>query len=245
MATATQSIRQIINSQPTAAAILQRFEIDVCSHADESLREACAELQLSVEQVLDKLQHNAAIEAGAEHANPAEFSPSRLIQHIVRNHHHNVRQKLPALVELAHNVAKRHANRAPELHKIEALAAELHADMVEHLRKEEQVLFPYIAQIDEAPLLAFRPPQQCFSRVGQPVFMMVQEHEQATLLLAKLERVTNDFTAPEWACPKFTALYAGLREFTENLREHIRLENELLFPRAIALEAALMQEEAR
>lgn len=245
MATATQSIREIISSYPAAAAILQRFDIDVCAHSNESLGEACADLQLSVEQVLEKLDDGAAREAGALHANPAEFSPSRLIQHIVRNHHQNVRQNLPQLVELAHTVAEKHAERAPELKKIAALTEELRADMTEHIRKEEQVLFPYIAQVDQAPLFAFRPPPHCFSSVGQPVFMMVQEHEHASLLIADLRRLTNDFKPPVWACSSFIALYSGLRTFSDILEEHIRLENEILFPRAIEMEAELMAGDAQ
>jgi len=245
MATATQSIAEIVRSQPTAAAILQRFDIDVCAQAHESLRAACAVLQLSVEQVLEKLDDGAAVDAGAEHADPNEFAPSRLIQHIVRVHHKNVRQELPRLVELTHTVASKQGERSPELMQIELLVAELAADLTEHIRKEEQVLFPYIAQVDQAPLLAFRPPQLCFSRVGQPVFVMVQEHERAKLLLAELRRITNSFEPPAWACPKFTALYAGLQIFSARLDEHIRLENEVLFPRAIAMEAELMHEGAQ
>lgn len=241
MTTATQSIREILSSQPTAAAILERFDIDVRAHADDSLRAACADLQLSIEQVIEKLQDDAAIEAGAEYADPGDFTPGRLIQHIVRVHHKNVRQELPRLVEMAHRIAEKHGDRAPELQRVASLVTELHADMTEHLRKEEQVLFPYIAQVDEAPALAFRPPQQCFSRIGQPVFMMVQEHEQARLLLAELRRLTNDFTPPTWACATFAALYAGLQRFSSNLDEHIRLENEVLFPRAVAMEAERMQ----
>lgn len=241
MATATRSIREIISSQPSAAAILQRFDIDVCTHANETLDEACADLQLSVEQVLEKLEHDAAVNAGAEYANPNAFSPSRLIQHIVRVHHKNVRQELPRLVELSRTVAERYGERAPELLSIERVLADLHAEMVEHIRKEEQVLFPYIAQVHEAPLLAFRPPQQCFSRIGQPVLMMVQEHEQGKLLLADLRRLANDFKPPVWACSVFIAFYEGLRTFTSTLEEHIRLENEVLFPRAIQREQELMQ----
>src|SRR5947209_916218 len=101
MATATQSIREIISSQPTAAAILQRFGIDVCAQAGETVREACAELQLSAEQVLEKLKDGEAVDAGALHADPAGYTASRLIQHIVRNHHQDVRQELPKLADLA------------------------------------------------------------------------------------------------------------------------------------------------
>jgi regulator of cell morphogenesis and NO signaling len=240
MATATQSIREIVSSHPTAAAILQRFEIDVCTQANESLNEACASLQLSLEQVMEKLE-DAAPQDGMNRANPSAFTPSRLIQHIVRVHHKNVRQELPQLVELAHTVAEKYGERAQELRRVELLVAELHAELCEHLRKEEQVLFPYIAQVEQAPLLAFRPPQQCFSQIGQPVFMMVQEHERAKLMIAELRQLTDDFKPPVWACSTFVALYSGLRNFADTFEEHVKLENDVLFPQAIAMEAELIR----
>lgn len=245
MATATQSIREIISSHPTAAAILRRFDIDVCAHANESLSEACADQQLSVEQVVEKLEEEQAFSSGALHADPATFAPNRLIRHIVRVHHQNVRQELPRLVELAHFVAEKHGRRAPELIRMAGLLEVLRAELAEHIGKEEQVLFPYIAQLDQGPAAPIGTPQACFSRVGQPVFMMAQEHEQAQLLLAELQQLTTDFKPPVWACSAFVALYSGLREFTHKLHEHIRLENDILFPRAIEMEAERMTESAR
>lgn len=245
MATATQSIREIISSQPTAAAILQRFDIDVCTHANETLDEACAGLQLSVEQVLDKLAHGAAVDAGDTYPDPAGYTPGRLIQHIVRVHHQSIRHELPRLAELAEMVAEEYGTRAPELKTIAATVEELRGEMAEHLQKEEQVLFPYIAQVAETPLLAFRPPQPEFSRVGQPVFLMVQEHERARLLLAELRQLSGDFKPPVWACSTFVAFYEGLRLFADTFDEHIRLENEVLFPQAIEMETELMNRGGR
>jgi regulator of cell morphogenesis and NO signaling len=240
MATATQSIREIISSSPTAAAILRRFEIDVCAHADEPLSAACAGIQMSLDQVLEKLREDEIGGLEASRESISAMSPTRLIQHIVRVHHRNIRQELPRLVELAHIVAARHSARMPELKKTVELLEELRLDISEHIRKEEQILFPCIAQLDEAPLLAFRPLGQYFNRVGQPVFMMSQEHERAKLLLAELSRFTGDFKAPVWACATLLAFYEGLRRFTEQLLEHVRLENDLLFPKAIAIETELM-----
>ena len=245
MATATHSIREIISTQPTAAAILQRFDIDGCAHANDSVRDACADQQLSVEQVLEKLQSGMAPDACGMQADPAKLSPSRLIQHIVRVYHRNVRQDLPRLVELARFVSDRHGDRAPELKRIQALTEALRTELVEHIRKEEQVLFPYIAELDDSPLIALRRPQSCLSRVGQPVFMMAQEHEQAKLLVAELRELGNDFKPPVWACSAFVALYSGLRVFAGKLDEHIRLENDVLFPQAIELESQRMGEGAR
>ena len=239
MTIATQSIREIISSNPTAAAVLQRFDIDVCAQANETLTEACANLQLSVEQLLEKLEEG---DRGAgPMADPAEFAPGRLIQHIVRIHHKDLRQELPRLLELAHTVAAQYGDRAPEMKRVECLVAELHVDMSEHIRKEEQLLFPYIAQLGEAPLLAFRPPHPVFTRVGQPVFLMAQDHERARVLMGELRTVTDYFKPPVWACSTLVALYSGLRSFADTVTEHIRLEDEVLFPRAIAMEEELMR----
>jgi len=245
MAAASQSIREIVLSQPGAEAILERFDIDMQAHANLSLHETCRDLQLSVEQVLEKLEDAAALHAGANCPDPATLSPSRLIQHIVRVHHRNVREKLPQLVERSHSLVRQHRESMPELEQIGSALEELHSDLQQHLRKEEGVLFPYIAQIDEASPFVFRPAHACFRRVGEPVFVMVQEHERAGLLLAELRRLTNGFEAPEEGPPAIVAFYAGLREFSENLREHIRLENDVLFPRAVAREAELFEEGAR
>ena len=73
MSTSTQSIREIIQTQPSAARVLERFEIDLCTQAEKSLDKACAELQLSVDQVLEKLVHADAQEQGNSFANPRRF----------------------------------------------------------------------------------------------------------------------------------------------------------------------------
>jgi regulator of cell morphogenesis and NO signaling len=244
MVTPSQSIREIVNSQPRAATILQRFDIDVRTCANASLAETCRDLQLSVEQVLEKLEDGAAEQRGANSPDPTSLSLSRLIQHIVRVHHQNVRQRLPRLLELAGSVAQEHGEQMPEFKQVAAAIDELHSEMREHFRKEEGVLFPYIMHMDETSTPVFRPPQACFRNVSEPVLVMAQEHESAGLLMAELKRLTSGYAAPDCAFPMVKAFYAELRNFAENLREHIRLENEVLFPRAIAREAELIREVA-
>lgn len=239
MPTSIQTIREIVSAQPSAAAILQRFDIDLCSHADESLKQACAELQLSVEQVLEKLTDAAAEEHGAKPIDPSSYSLSRLIQHIVRNHHQSVRRELPRLSEMAHKVAIKQGDRAPELKEAERLIDELRADMLAHLQKEEQALFPFIAEMDQEHAAAFSAPPTHFRAVTRPVSMMKREHDAAEKLVGEIRSVTHGFDAPDWACPTHVALFAGLRGFADDLRQHLRLENDLLFPRALELETEL------
>jgi regulator of cell morphogenesis and NO signaling len=240
MPTSTQSIREIVATQSSAAAVLERFDIDLCSHANESLHQACAELQLSVDQVLEKLSDAAAKENGAAPADVASYSLNRLIQHIVRTHHQFVRRELPRLAEMVHELAGKHSDEAPELKMVETLLNTLRNEMFAHLHKEEQILFPFIAQMEEDANGSGSPARACFRTVAHPISMMVREHESAEGLVAEMRGLTNDFQAPQqWACPMHIAFYAGLSSFETDLRQHVHLENDVLFPRAIALEAEL------
>jgi regulator of cell morphogenesis and NO signaling len=241
MPTATQSIREIVTAEPSAAAVFERFEIDLCSRADAQLERACAELQLSVDQVLEKLADAESRASGAISPDVASYSLTRLIQHIVRTHHQTARQELPHLAEVSQKIAGKHGEKAPQYKIVAALVEQLRAEMLAHLEKEEQVLFPYVVRLEEAAEDRSAPPHACFGSVAQPVSVMVQEHNSAERIVAELRELTNGFKAPRWACPRNSAFHAGLRAFDEDLRQHVHLENDLLFPRAIALEAELRQ----
>lgn len=236
MATATQSIREIVASQASAASVLQRFEIDLCSSANQSLTEACSTQQLSVEQVLEKLAAAEADRNGAPPVDPASMSLEKLVQHIVRRHHRLVRQEIPRLAAIAHKLATKHGDRAPQLIPIDRLMDQLQGEMIAHIEKEENVLFPYIVHLDQHLELARPPASACFRRVTQPVRMMLNEHENSQEILAQLRDLTNGFTAPEWACANHVSFHTGLRAFEKDLKQHIHLEDDVLFPRAVELE---------
>ncbi len=235
MFTATQSIRDIAAGHASAVRVFDRFQIDLCSQAEQSLEGACAELQLSVDQLLEKLEEAEAQESGAPAADPAGCSLESLIQRIVRVHHQHVRRELPRLVEMSRKVAAKRGHRAPELHQVSDQLELLLADMLAHLQKEEQMLFPYIAHMDQGVL----PMEACFRSVSHPVFLMMQEHEAGNSILTEISRLTDGFQPPPWACLTHRAFFDGLRAFQQELRQHIHLEDDLLFPRAIEKEAEL------
>ena len=239
MPTSTQSIREIIATQPSAVNVFQRFDIDLCSQAEKSLDGACAELQLSVDQVLEKLTDSEAQERGGMASDPATLSLARLVQHIVRIHHNCVRQELPRLAEMAMKLAAARGDRASELTKVAELIEQLRGEMYTHIQKEEQVLFPFISQMDQESIIAYPSSHACFRSVTHPIFMMEQEQESADHIVAELIRLTNHFEPPSWACATHIALFSGLREFEADLKQHVHLENDVLFPRAIQLEAEL------
>jgi len=242
MLSSSQTIREITSHQPSALALFERFEIDVCSQADKSLREACSELQLSLDQVLEKLQECSDRESGAGPGDPATLSCAHLIQHIVRVHHQHLRQNLPRLVRYARKLTDQLGDQACEFTAIEKLVGQLHQDLWTHIRKEEEVLFPFIVRMEEESALAYLAEHACFRSVSHPVLMMVQEHEVASRIMEQIRNCTGNFTPPDWACPTQRALFEGLRELDVDLREHIRLENDSLFPRSIQMESKLRGE---
>ena len=239
MSTSTQSIREIVAIHPSAASVFHRFDIDLCSLGDKSLNEACAEQQLSVDQLLEKLADAEAAEAGAAPFDPTAVSLGRLIQHIVRNHHQCVRQELPRLAEMASKLAIKRSDEHPELQRVAALIVKLRDDLLAHIQKEEMVLFPFISRMDQESIVAYPPDHARFRSVSDPVFIMLQQHEAADHLVVELRRLTNGYNPPTWACGTHIALLSGLQAFEGDLKQHIHFENDALFPRAIEMEAVL------
>ena len=171
--------------------------------------------------------------------NGAGKSLESLSNHIVATHHAYVKQELPRLAVLAQKVVSRHGSTKPELATIAATLSQLDEELIHHLAKEEAVLFPYIAALEQAISVGTPKPHSCFGAVANPIAMMTQEHDAAGTLLAEIRRLSGNFTAPPDACPTFHAFYDGLWEFEQDLHQHIHLENNILFPRAIELEKSI------
>jgi regulator of cell morphogenesis and NO signaling len=159
-----------------------------------------------------------------------------LIAHIIQKHHSYVRQETPRIEMLLSKVVAKHGPTHPELLEINQLFSAIGRELSTHLLKEEQVLFPYIENLEDARLSGDPAPAAFFATVKRPVAMMVAEHEDAGALLSRMRELSSGFTTPAGACPTFLAAYRGLEEFERDLHQHIHLENNILFPRAIEME---------
>jgi regulator of cell morphogenesis and NO signaling len=233
MSTSTQSIREIVTEHPSAASVFHRFDIDLCTQAELSLDRACAQLQLSLDQVLEKLEDAERNELGIPPLDPANLSPERLMQHIVRVYHRYVREELPALAEMAHKLVTKHGNRSPELLQVQKLVESLLAAILAHIQKKEQTIFPFILQMDDNIA------HENLRSVEQLIQRLVQEHESVECIVAELRHLTHGFEPPAGACATHCALYSSLRAFETNLRRHVHLENNVLFPEAIQRQSTL------
>lgn len=234
MSTVTEkTIREIALENPATIRVFERFGIDYCCGGRKSLEQACSELQLSADQVAEKLEECFQ---GTSEAAPdwGKASLSKLIQHIVRKHHNYCRHEVPRLKALAEKVNNRHGANHPELVEIAQTFERLGNDMLIHMLKEEQVLFPYIAGVEHAQTVGQEAPRAFFGHVSFPVSSMVDDHEEAGEMLRKLRQLSSDYTPPMGACPSYQGLFHGLADFEKDMHEHVHLENNILFPRAIA-----------
>jgi len=237
MAATTQTVREIALEQPTAIRVFEQFGIDYCCGGRKPLAEACAAGNLEIDSVLAALEA-AEKKPGIEVENWTEKSLENLSSYIVAKHHASVKRELPRLAQLAQKVVNRHGSSKPELPAIANTLMQLDEELTHHLAEEETVLFPYIAGLERSISIGTPRPRSCFGTVANPIAMMTQEHDAAGALTSEIRRLSGNFTTPEDACPTFHAFYDGLREFEQDLHHHIHLENNILFPRAIALEVS-------
>jgi regulator of cell morphogenesis and NO signaling len=235
MTASTQTVREIALEQPTSIRVFEEFGIDYCCGGRKPLAEACVAGNVEIDAVIAALEL-AAKTPNIEAESWAGKSLAALSSHIAAKHHSYVKRELPRLAQLAQKVVNRHGSTKPELPVIAATLSQLDEELTQHLAKEETILFPYIAALEESVSAGTAKPHSCFGTVANPIAMMTQEHDAAGVLIGEIRRLSGDFTTPKDACPTFHAFYDGLREFEQDLHHHIHLENNILFPRAIELE---------
>lgn len=163
---------------------------------------------------------------------------SDLIEHILSKHHEFLRREFPRLAQELARVQGAHPGDQPVLQPLGEVYSALRDELDQHMMKEEHILFPFIQRMEadkEAQRRSMPPP---FGTIQNPIRMMEYEHESAEHALAEIRRLTADFSPPEHACPAYRALWAGLAELEADLHQHIHLENDILFPRAVRMEAS-------
>jgi len=235
MSTTTQTVRDIAMENRAAVRVFEKYGIDYCCGGRVPLAEACAARNLNVDEVIASLGTTAAASTPGDRDWVKE-SLASLTAHIVDAHHAYVTREVPRLNELAAKVVNRHGDTREELPVLQSKLAELGEELISHQGKEEVVLFPYIGKLERYASGNGTQPRNCFGSISHPIAMMTKDHEIAGNLMAEIRNLSQDYRPPEGACPTFRAFYVGLEEFEQDLHQHIHLENNILFPRAIALE---------
>jgi regulator of cell morphogenesis and NO signaling len=232
-----RTVREVAAENPAAARVFEKFGIDYCCGGGQQLDQACARAGVPVDQVLDALEMEKETARAARRVHDWQHDPlSELVGHIKSTHHKFTREETVRLGALLHKVCSVHGKNHPELFEIQLFFGRLAQELATHMMKEEMVLFPYIVRMEEAVIQKEPVLPAPFGTVQNPVAMMEHEHDSAGNALRAIRKASHDFASPPDACASYQTLYGALGAFEADLHQHIHLENNILFPRAIAME---------
>jgi len=234
--TAAMSLGEIATLVPEATRIFEDFGIDYCCGGKKSLEDACAGSEISAQDVLHLLQVSRHAQEGTgQLRNWNDQSLASLITHIKNTHHKYTREEIARISPMLRKVLAVHGANHPELRRIcnefEALASEI----LDHMVDEEIVLFPYIVRMEESGTALEPTESSGFRSLREPVATMVFQHDSAGDQLRAIRQASNGYRAPEDACMTYRAVFKALADLEADLHWHIHLENNILFPRAIAV----------
>ncbi|CAI8872526.1 MULTISPECIES: iron-sulfur cluster repair di-iron protein [Bacillus] len=223
-------IGDIVTQFPKASDLFKSYRIDFCCGGNRPIIDAINERSLSAEEILTKLN---TLYHETKQLNESEFdwktaSYSELIDYIVNKHHRYLNEELPLLSPYVTKVLRVHGAGQPHLAQIHKLFHELKTELEQHLIKEETEDFPLILAFEQNPT------DENYMKLRKVVDELENEHNHAGDIIKELRKVTNDFTPPVGACGTYRLVYQRLEALESDLFEHIHLENNVLFPRAIA-----------
>ncbi|HSK09779.1 MAG TPA: iron-sulfur cluster repair di-iron protein [Vicinamibacterales bacterium] len=231
------TIREIVAEDYRAAAVFQKHGLDFCCGGNRRVADACKEKGIDAGAVTTDLEAVLASSGSEPRVNAWDLDV--LADYIVANHHAYVRSALETIGAHTRKVAQVHGEHHPETIEIAARFALVAAEMTDHMAKEERVLFPYIKQLAGARRDGTATPRAPFGSIANPIRMMETEHESAGSTMAAIRGLSGGYAPPADACTTYTVTYKELEAFEADLHRHVHLENNILFPRALQLEAQL------
>lgn len=234
--TLEKTVAEIVTENIKAADVFKKHGIDFCCGGGISIEKACAKNNVDIDTLTSELAQVGNVVARAYDYD--SWKLDFLIDHIINVHHSFVAEAIPIILQYSNKVAKVHGHHYTEVIEINNLFTAVANELSSHMQKEEMILFPFIKQLVHAESNGLTAPQPPFGTVNNPIRMMEQEHENAGDIFKEIAKLTNNYTPPAEACNTFKALYASLNEFEQDLHQHIHLENNILFPKAVKLEQA-------
>jgi len=237
MNTTQKTVREFAVEFPNATRLFEKLGIDYCCGGNQYLDDACAAAGVSLDEVT---QWTGLTNIADSQTNFASVSLKTLVTHILDKHHVYTRSEIDRLQILIDKVWDAHGVNHPEIARLRSTFQTLSAELEPHMVKEEMVLFPYILRLEEHSINNHPVSTPPFRTVANPIHMMNMEHDGAGYLLSQMRQITSDFTVPPDACMSYQTLYKGLEEFEKDLHQHIHLENNILFPRALEMEKGLL-----
>lgn len=228
------SVGELVANDYRTAEVFTKHNIDFCCKGGQTLEAVCEKKKIDLNVLLKELDA-ATSKDSYQIINFKEWPIDLLVDFIEKQHHRYVEQKTPVLQAYLHKIVSVHGSNHPELYEINELFNESAKNLAAHMKKEELILFPYIRKIEssETPVAAH------FGSVGNPIAMMKTEHEDEGERFSRISELSNNYTPPLDACSTYKVTFLMLQEFENDLHHHIHLENNILFPAAVAKEQSI------
>lgn len=234
----SRTIGSFVAEDFRTAAIFTKYGIDFCCKGGRTLTEVCEKKAIDKEELVLELSKVTST-SSENNIDFRNWPLDLLTDYIEKTHHRYAEEKIPILVQFLNKLVKVHGEKHPELIEINELFLGCSHDLVQHMQKEEIVLFPFVRTLVSSSIKNTPIDEPNFGTVQNPVSMMMHEHDTEGDRFRKIAELTNNYTPPADACNTYKVTYAMLKEFEEDLHRHIHLENNILFPNVIDLEKRL------
>lgn len=225
-----QTIGSIVADNFATSEVFSTYGIDFCCGGDKLLSTIVAEKNIDTDKLIRDL-NQAKEQTTQNNFNFKEWSLELQVDYVTKYHHVKIREKGPELLKLCEKVANVHGAAHPELIEVADLYRGSLHDLLSHLMKEENVLFPFIYNMLENGKDAKN--NACFGSIEMPISVMMHEHDQEGERFREIARLTNGYAIPDDACQSYKAMMKQLQQFEKDLHEHIHIENNIIFPEAI------------
>lgn len=229
------TIGEFVAQDFRTADIFSKHGIDFCCKGHRTIEEACRIKNINEADLLEEL--NTVMDLKHDYGVDFNSWPlDLLVVYIEKTHHRYIEEKTPAIIQYLDKLSNVHGSNHPELFQIKNLFMECAGELAQHMKKEELILFPFVKKMMGATKshASIEPPH--FGTVNNPITMMMTEHDNEGERFRKIAELTNNYTPPADACNTYRVTFAMLEEFEQDLHKHIHLENNILFPKAKALE---------
>ena len=221
-------IGDIVTQDFRAAEVFKKAGIDFCCGGSQSLEAACRDKKLDVAEIESELEKLENSEPGSSHKFN-EWKLDFLCDYIVNTHHQTVMNLLPELTFYTQKIAEVHGDNHPELPEIANLFAQVDTELRQHLRNEEEVLFPSIREVLKTNSAESK------ATIISEITRMTGEHEFAGGAMDKINELSHHYAVPEDGCNTYRVAYKLLEQFEDDLHIHVHLENNILYPKAMKL----------
>ncbi len=231
-----KTIGEIITEDFRTATLFKDHNLDSFCGKHHTLRVLCQLKNINPDQFSAEIQHILS----SKWKNEIHFQawpPDLLIHYIVKKHHRYIRKNAPVLVDLLQKIAAIHGSDYPELYTVYRMFKEAANALIEHINKEEEIVFPFIEKMNHMILDGSR---GRLEHSNNPLDMLIAEHGNEEDRFGRIATISNGYCPPPDACNTYRITYAMLKEFDNELRTHAWLENEVLVPKAISLEQQLL-----